>query len=126
MKQGKRLSLSLTPGEIWLFGCKFEMDFATGCWLWTASIDKDGYGHFRCRGRCMQAHRVSYAHHVNNIPSRRDIDHRCQNRHCVNPEHLRLWTRAENAADADARRAAKEYQDSIESLNFDNPDDCPF
>jgi len=39
-----------------------------GCWIWTASQNRTGYGHFRDGSRIRYAHRVSYEHHVGPIP----------------------------------------------------------
>ncbi len=60
-----------------------------GCWLWTASKDQDGYGHFfPRRGVCRMAHRWSYEYHVASIPPGLQLDHLCRVRACVNPAHL--------------------------------------
>ena len=75
------------------------------CWLWTASINASGYGSFsRGRVTCL-AHRASYELFVGPIPDNREIDHLCAVRHCVNPAHLEVVTRAENVQRT-ARRAA--------------------
>jgi hypothetical protein len=61
------------------------------CWIWTASIDKDGYGKFADKlkiRRTTKAHRVAYAGIVEPIPDGHEIDHLCRNRPCVRPTHL--------------------------------------
>jgi hypothetical protein len=69
----------------------------SGCWLWTASTNEGGYGHFwRGPDDWMVAHRFSYEHFVGPIPEGLDLDHLCRVRHCVNPEHLEPVTRREN------------------------------
>lgn len=85
-----------------------------GCWVWKGETTKDGYGVWR-RGpghpREM-AYRVSYEHHVGDIPEGHDLDHACHtaavqastclggmdcpHRRCVNPAHLEPVTRSEN------------------------------
>lgn len=72
----------------------------TGCWLWTAG-ERGGYGRVRWRdaaGRNVNspAHRVVYELLKAPIPSGLDIDHRCRNTYCVNPDHLEPVTPREN------------------------------
>lgn len=69
------------------------------CWVWTAAhIRKppEGHGTFRINGRLVLAHRVSYEWHKGPIPHGLMIDHRCRNRSCVNPDHLRIATSKQN------------------------------
>ena len=64
----------------------------SGCWLWTGSVDGDGYP--RMRGGL--AHRASFSEKNGEIPPGLEIDHKCEVRCCVNPEHLQAVTHAEN------------------------------
>ncbi len=80
-----------------------------GCWLWTGSINPDGYGQFDWAG----AHRAVYRKYRGPIPSGLQLDHMCHNadltcpggrscmhRRCVNPDHLEPATTAENTGRA--------------------------
>lgn len=68
-----------------------------GCWLWTGSKNKDGYGGFINEiGAWQSAHRWSYEYFVGSIPQRQDLDHLCRNRACVHPEHLEPVSHREN------------------------------
>lgn len=67
----------------------------TGCWVWTAAIDRQGYGRFLADGHWL-AHRWGYSHFVGEIPKGLTIDHLCKNRKCTNPEHLEAVTMEEN------------------------------
>jgi len=58
-----------------------------GCWLWTAALDRGGYGVFRVDGRSRLAHRWIYELIVDH-PGELTLDHLCRVRSCVNPDHL--------------------------------------
>lgn len=68
-----------------------------GCWNWTGAKSA-GYGHFveGYKGKFHPAHRFSYESLVGPIPEGMQIDHRCMNTLCVNPEHLRPVTHKQN------------------------------
>ena len=73
----------------------------TGCWLWTAYADKNGYGYMRVGNtevgrRTMAAYRFSYIIHKGPIPDGLCIDHLCRVTNCVNPNHLEAVTHKVN------------------------------
>jgi hypothetical protein len=79
---------------------KYIIDKPTGCWLWQASHAKNNYGKFGLNYKSEYAHRVSYMLYVGDIPEGLVIDHLCNNRRCVNPDHLQATTQKENASGA--------------------------
>ena len=77
---------------------------ANSCHLWTAQTDKDGYGQFSVvPSEKYQAHRFAYKLYVGLIPAGKVVMHTCDVRCCVNPDHLRVGTQADNMADMEAK-----------------------
>lgn len=81
-------------------GCRVEIRFcrnfteasAGECWEWQGAIDADGYG-IASVDRCPRgAHRVAYERAHGPIPDGLVVDHLCNNRRCVNPNHLNATT----------------------------------
>lgn len=68
----------------------------TGCHVWTAAKDKDGYGQFRDGKRVRQAHVYRWEIENGPLPKGFEIDHQCRNRACVNLQHLEKVTHEEN------------------------------
>ena len=66
------------------------------CWLWTASVNKSGYGQFGSHSHKFAAHRFSFELHKGPIPDGLELDHLCRNRLCVNPAHLEPVTTRTN------------------------------
>lgn len=62
------------------------------CWIWTSKTNNHGYGMFYFNGRMELAHRISHLLHIGPIPAGLVIDHLCNTKACVNPDHLNATT----------------------------------
>lgn len=72
----------------------------SGCWLWLAWLDKDGYGNFRwSTNKNVRAHVAAHELFKGPVPAGIVVRHTCDNPPCVNPEHILLGTDLENVHD---------------------------
>lgn len=72
----------------------------SGCWLWTASVNNQGYGVIGRGGHnggMALAHRVMYLATYGSISEGLILDHLCRVRSCVNPKHLEAVTYKQNS-----------------------------
>lgn len=72
----------------------------TDCWIWTGPHSGEGRGGGYPRmcldGQTVAVHKVMAVHAFGYIPGRKQVDHICRNRMCVNPNHLEVVTHKQN------------------------------
>ena len=85
------------------FEQKYIPEPNSGCWLWTACVNRLGYGTIGVGSRsdgslrtAVPAHRVGYELYRGSIPDGLTIDHLCRVRCCVNPDHLEAVSQGVN------------------------------
>lgn len=77
------------------------------CLVWTGYVPKCGYGLVWHQGKNQQVHRVSYVLHKGEIPAGFKVLHSCDNRICINPNHLSVGTSKDNSDDMTAKGRSK-------------------
>ena len=80
-----------------------------GCWEWAGDKDRDGYSRVKTVKvpNTSRGHRITYALLVGPIPEGLSLDHLCEVRHCVNPEHLDPCTIEDNIRAGAQRRSLR-------------------
>lgn len=71
----------------------------SGCWLWIGAKHSGGYGAVRLNGTAMASSRATWIIFNGEIPKGMQINHKCNVRLCVNPDHLYVGTAKQNLED---------------------------
>ena len=82
-------------------------DPVSGCHIWHGVVNDAGYGTLGLKGRSQRAHRLAWSERHGPIPPGVDVCHRCDERRCVNPDHLFVASHASNMADRGRKERAR-------------------
>lgn len=78
-----------------------------GCWEWLGALDTCGYGQCRFNGKNFKAHRLFYTLFNGPITKGLFVCHSCDNKLCVNPDHLWLGSAQDNSTDMKEKGRAR-------------------
>lgn len=87
------------PSDYEKFFCRVRR--SAGCWTWIGKKETTGYGSYHAEGRRWGAHRYCFKLINKYLPP--VVRHTCDNRICVNPDHLIAGTHLDNAFDREIR-----------------------
>lgn len=77
-------------------------------WNWLGNIVANGYGRLYYNNKSFHVHRLSYIIHFGEIDEGKCVCHKCDNKKCINSNHLFLGTQQDNIKDRDMKnRQAK-------------------
>jgi hypothetical protein len=74
-----------------------------GCWLWTGSTNRQGYGTLNIDKQYVLAHRVAWTLALGDIPRGKCVLHHCDTPACCRPIHLFLGDPKDNTTDMIAK-----------------------
>lgn len=83
-------------------GTHYVTNPQSGCWEWVRFIQR-GYGQINRGGVKWGAHRWIWTQVYGDIPKGLYVCHTCDNKKCINPEHLFLGTQLDNMKDMYAK-----------------------
>ena len=90
---------------------KWEVD-KNECWNVTSHVEElQGYIPVSFKGLRTRAHRLSYILMKGDIPKGMIVRHSCDNKSCINPEHLIMGTKKDNTQDMMNRNRESNWKD---------------
>ena len=70
------------------------------CMVWKYGLNRDGYGALTIDGKQELAHRAVFIQTRGQVPQDRQVNHRCNRPHCLQPSHPYAGTRQDNKDDS--------------------------
>lgn len=87
-----------------------DRGYETPCWIWQLRCSESGYALYTWtvnnKRTTRKMHRWYYEQAKGPVPEGLEIDHLCNQRDCVNPDHMEPVTRSENCLRREARKRA--------------------
>lgn len=99
--------MKLNTKQLTNFWSYVDKTAPNGCWKWLGSWSGEDYGIFGVNGKLKRVHRISWILVNGAIPDGLDILHKCDNRRCLNPDHLFIGTHQDNMTDKSEKYRAK-------------------
>lgn len=83
-----------------------------GCYIWQGPTSGTtgrgrGYARMALDGRTMAVHKVMWVIKNGPVPPKKQLDHICRKRLCVNPDHTEMVTHKQNQKRRDDARKAE-------------------
>lgn len=101
MKMTKQNNRVLSKSD---FKKKIKINKKTGCWEWTGSRNKEGYGYLSYKNDTEYAHRVAICLFTKASIKNVFVCHECDNPGCVNTKHLFIGNAKINKLDSVSKR----------------------
>ena len=89
-------------------------NWGDGCWNWLGSLNSNGYALIGYCGKTVLLHRLTYELCNGVFDKKLCVLHKCDNRKCINPDHLFLGTKSDNMIDCANKN--RQYRQKVKNL----------
>lgn len=96
-------------------------DSGSGCKICNLFVKSHGYCEFVYLGKTMGAHRALYMASNGAIPDGLVVRHTCDDRRCINPDHLVIGTHGDNMNDMKVRNRSNRGKPLLKNRGTNNP-----
>lgn len=86
---------------------KVVIDNETGCWNYTGTIHTNGYGVISIKNKYFYVHRIAFTLKIGFLPVEEKVCHTCDNKICINPEHLYKGSQQDNINDREKQKRVR-------------------